>query len=139
MKRRSSTSSAIDLDWPTESEGSALLANLVAQRARLAQYAEQALADKQTAVAVACKRVTATNLEIVGKLLQRFVLRHEHRHQVLVDPTYLRLRQQLVTTLRRFPDAASAVARDLHAIESEAAAEIASAGKPVLIEQALAS
>jgi hypothetical protein len=95
------------------------LANLVAQRARLAQYAEQALADKQTHVAVACERVIASNLEIVGKLLSKFVLRHEHAHShLLIHPDYLRLRQALVSTLRRHPAAAADVANVLAAIET---------------------
>jgi hypothetical protein len=40
-------------------------------------------------------------LEITGKLLQRFVLRHEHRHtSILLTPDWMRLRQALVAALR---------------------------------------
>jgi hypothetical protein len=126
----------IDLDALTEREGSNLLANLVHQRARLGQYAEKALVDGQTAVA--CERVIGQNLETCGKLLQRFIVRHEHSSHLLMHPEYIRLRSTLVQTLRQFPDAAAAVARALHALDQDAVQAITEAKRakhpPVAIE-----
>ncbi len=111
--------SAIDLEQLTESEGSALLGNLVAQRARLTALGQRAAEDAALAIAIA----------------QRFVLRTDHRHlHVLADPRWIQLRQRLSATLRRFPDAAMAVARDLAEIEGAAAKEILAGKPPALVE-----
>jgi hypothetical protein len=72
------------------------------------------------------------NLQTVGKLLQQFVTIYDVRHSsILISPDYLKLRQTLVDVLRGYPDAAIAVARALHKLESDAAADItARATKP---------
>jgi hypothetical protein len=129
----------IDLDALTEREGSALLVNLVHQRSRLAAYAEKALADGETTVAVQCERVIASNLEICGKLLSKFVLRHEHHHaHLLIHPDYLRLRQALLAALRPYPDACAAAAAALHALETDGAKDITQAERPLLEHQSTA-
>jgi hypothetical protein len=126
---------AIDLDALTEQEGSGLLANLVCQRARLSQYAQQAAEKGETAAAIACERVIATNLEITGKLLSKFVLRSEHRYtSITLTPDYLEFRQLLISTLRRFPEAAKAVAEALAQIENKAADGISTKAGPPMIE-----
>ncbi len=127
--------SAIDLEQLTESEGSALLGNLVAQRARLTALGQRAAEDAALAIAIAAEKAITSNLEVTGKLLQRFVLRTDHRHlHVLADPRWIQLRQRLSATLRRFPDAAMAVARDLAEIEGAAAKEILAGKPPALVE-----
>jgi len=54
---------------------------------------------------------------------------------ILISSDYLALRQTLVNTLRPYPEAAQAVGRALHELESKAAADITpSTGKqPLLI------
>jgi hypothetical protein len=130
-----SSPTEIDLDALTEKEGSSLLLNLVAARARLASYGQQAAQEGQLQVAVQAERAVGSNLEICGKLLSKFVTRHvsEHRHLTLT-PDYLRMRRALTDALRPFPEAGRAVVEALTALETEAAAVISS--KPQLMIEA---
>jgi hypothetical protein len=130
---------AIDLDQLRDTESSGLLASLVAQRARLAGYGELAAELGDIAAATRVEGAILANLQTVGKLLQQFVHVHDVRHSsILISPDYLALRQCLVTTLRAFPDAAIAVGRALHKLESDAAMDVTSRahkpGAPRLIE-----
>lgn len=132
----------IDLGALRVSESEGLLAQLVSQRARLQSHAELAADLGDVRAAVAAESGITSNLALVGKLLGQLVQRHDVRHtSILVSPDYLKLRHALVDALRPFPEAAVAVGRALHALESEAAVDItARAGKaapaPLLIEHA---
>lgn len=125
----------IDLEALQASESEGLLSQLVAQRARLQTYAEQALEIGDTKAAVAVERSITSNLELVAKLLGQLVQRHEVRSaSILVSPDYLELRAAIVRALQAFPEAARAVGQALHRLESKAAQTIkrdADAGKPL--------
>jgi hypothetical protein len=133
---------AIDLEQLRTSESEGLLASLVAQRARLAGYGEVAAELGDLNAATRVEGAILANLGMVGKLLQQFVTVHDVRHSsILISPDYLALRTCLVDTLRSFPDAAVAVARALHKLETEAAETITARATrppkpaaPVLIE-----
>jgi hypothetical protein len=133
---------AIDLEQLRTSESEGLLASLVAQRARLAGYGEVAAELGDINAATRVEGAILANLQTVGKLLQQFVQIHDVRHSsILISPDYLALRTRLVDTLRAYPDAGLAVAKALHRMETEAAADItsrahkpASKAAPVLIE-----
>jgi hypothetical protein len=132
----------IDLEALQASESEGLLAQLVAQRARLQTYAEQALELGDTKAAVAVERSVIANLELVAKLLGQLVQRHEVRStSILISADYLALRQAIVKALQPFPDAARAVGAALHALESQAAQDItadAAKGKRSLLLEAAA-
>jgi hypothetical protein len=127
---------AVDLEKLQASESEGLLAQLVAQRARLQTYAEQALELGDPKAAVSVERGITANLELVAKLLGQLVQHHEVRStSILVSPDYIALRHAIVKALQPFPDAARAVGAALHALESRAAAEITEAAKqPLMIE-----
>jgi hypothetical protein len=113
--------SAIDLEALTEKEGSSLLANLVCQRARLSQLAERAVSEGDLGVANALERTVLSNLETVGRLLSKFVMRHESRTiNVCLTPEYTEVRRLLTQVLARFPDAQRAVADEIRKIEAGA-------------------
>jgi hypothetical protein len=61
------------------------------------------------------------------------VQRHE-TCSVLISADYLKLRQSIIYPLRPFPEAAHAVGRALAELELEAAEDIKSSGKPLLLE-----
>ena len=129
--------SAIDLPALQASESEGLLHALVAQRARLHQYAEASAGFGDIKGAVAAEGAIQGNLALVAKLLGQLVQRHDVRHSgVLLSPEYLKLRQTLVQALKPFPQAGQAVARALYALESDAAKVIEQVAKPapVLIE-----
>ena len=122
----------VDLEALQASESEGLLAQLVAQRARLQTYAEQALELGDTKAAVAVERGVIANLELVAKLLGQLVTRHEVRStSILVSHDYLQLRSVLVKALQPFPDAARAVGAALHRLESKAAEDITAASAPL--------
>ncbi len=126
--------SAVDLEALQRSESEGLLAQLVAQRARLQQHSDAALELGDVAHAIAAERAITSNLQLVGKLLGTLVQRHDVRHtSILVSPDYLRLRSALVEALRPYPEAAKAAGHALHDLEAEAAAEIAKR-PPLIIE-----
>lgn len=133
---------AVDLEQLRTSESENLLASLVAQRARLAQYGEVAAELGDINAATRVEGAILANLQTVGKLLQQFVQVHDVRHSsILISPDYLALRTCLVDTLRAYPDAAVAVARALHKLENDAAQDItarahkpASKAAPLMIE-----
>jgi hypothetical protein len=127
--------SEIDMQALCESEGQSLLANLIAQRARLAQAVEQALEGGDIKGAVSAERAVTDNLETVGKLLGAFVQHHEVRHtNLLISADYLRLRQAVVLALRPYPDAARAVGAALLNLEQEAADEITAKSERPMLE-----
>jgi len=128
----------IDLAALQASEAEGLLAQLVTQRARLHIHSEMCAKVGNFAAATSAERAITANLELLGKLLGQFVQLHETKHtSLLISPDYLQLRQALIEALRPFPEAALAVGRALHLLESEAATDITRAanGKaPLLIE-----
>jgi len=124
----------VDLEALQVSESEGLLSQLVAQRARLQTYAEQALDLGDTKAAVAVERATTSNLELVAKLLGQLVTRHEVRStSILISADYLALRAAIVKALQPFPDAARAVGKALHVLETQAATDITNANKPPLM------
>jgi hypothetical protein len=129
--------SAVDLEALSRSESESLLSHLIAQRARLATMATQALENDLPGIAVRCESAILQNLELVSRLLGQITTRIESR-SILISPDYLRLRAILIEELRPHPQIASRVAQRIAALENEAAAEItAKPPKPaqLLIEQ----
>lgn len=134
--------SEIDLEALQASESEGLLAQLVAQRARLQAHGELALDLGDVRGCVAVEGAVTANLTLVAKLLGQLVQVHDVRHtSLLISPDYLKLRAALVQALRPFPDAARAVGAALHRLESDAAIDITAAASkgrappaPVLIE-----
>jgi hypothetical protein len=127
----------IDLEALQSSESEGLLAQLIAQRARLQVYADQISDVGDYKGAAAIERAVTTNLELTAKLLGQLVQRHEVRStSLLVSPDYLQLRAVLVNALRPFPEAARAVGSALHELESQAAQDIATnaSKRPPMIE-----
>ena len=129
---------AIDLEQLQRSESEGLLAQLVAQRARLQSHSELALEVGNTADAMRVEAGILKNLELVAKLLGQLTTHHtvEHRN-VLISPAYLQLRQAIITALKPHPAAARDVSAALHRLESEAATDIkerAARGQPLLLE-----
>jgi hypothetical protein len=125
----------VDLEKLQASESEGLLAQLIAQRARLQTYAEQALELGDPKAAVSVERGITANLELVAKLLGQLVQQHEVRStSILVSPDYIALRHAIVKALQPFPEAARAVGAALHVLESKAATDITEASKPLLIE-----
>jgi hypothetical protein len=117
--------SEIDLDALRTAESEGLLANLVAQRARLMQQAEFALDHGDVRGSVAAENAITSNLKLVGTLLGQLVNLHDHRHaSITLTPDYLRMRAALVSALRPYPDAARAVSAALHGLEREAAQDM---------------
>lgn len=115
----------IDLDALRTTEGEGLLAQLVAQRARLQLHSETAATLGDARGAVAAENAITANLALVGKLLGMLATQHHVTHtNLLISPDYLRLRQTLVDALRPFPEAARAVSAALALMESEAATDI---------------
>jgi tRNA 2-selenouridine synthase SelU len=130
---------AIDLEQLTETEGSSLLANLVCQRARLSQLAERAVSEGELGVANALERTILVNLEVVGKLLSKFVMRHESRTiNVCLTPEYTEVRRLLTRVLARFPDAQRAVADEIRKIEANAVEAMMAPTKQIEHEHASA-
>jgi transposase-like protein len=110
----------IDLDKLRETESQSLLANLVALRRRLFasfDYAEE-MGDTHLLTRVSSQ--IHTNLEITGKLIGDLGVAGSTTN-ILVLPTYVEMRVELVRALAPFPEARVAVAQVLHAIESKAA------------------
>src|SRR5262245_16652437 len=64
---------AVDIEQLSRSEGSSLLANLVAGRARLLSIAEAALANGEHAAAVRAESAIQDNLALVARLLGQIV------------------------------------------------------------------
>jgi len=129
----------IDLDALRASESESLLAQLVAQRARLQSNAEFASGFGDVRAAVSAEAAITTNLALVGKLLGQLVNLHDVRHtSILVSADYIKLRTAIVHALAPFPEARAAVARVLAALEAESAKDITDAVKrtkaPLLIE-----
>jgi hypothetical protein len=130
-------STEIDLEALRVSESEGLLAQLVTQRGRLHVESELAARMGNVAGMVSCERAITSNLELLGKLLSMFTTHHEVRHtSVLISADYLALRQALIEALRPFPEAALAVGRALHLLESSAAKDITAAAskRPLMIE-----
>jgi len=118
----------IDLEKLRTSESENLLAQLVAQRARLQQQSEAAAEMGDTRGAIAAESAILSNLVVVGKLLGQLVQHHSVTHSsLLISPDYLRLRSVLVDALRPYPDAARTVSAALHRLESDAARDISAA------------
>ena len=112
-----------------------MLAQLVTQRARLQQLSELSAELGDVRGAVAVERAVQGNLELVGRLLQQFTVVHETRStSILISADYLALRSTILRALQPFPEAMRAVAAALHALETQAAAEIAEAKQPLAIE-----
>lgn len=130
--------SKIDLERLRRSESEGLLASLLAQRARLQQVIEMAVAAGDLAAATSAEKAMTQSLSLTARLLGQLVSISEHRStHLLTSADYVRMRHALTAALRPFPEAARAVAQALARLETDAAGEILErAGKasPVLIE-----
>jgi hypothetical protein len=124
----------IDLDALRTSESENLLAQLVAQRARLQHLAEFSLDVGDVKAAIGAESGIRDNLALVGKLLGQLVTRHEVRStSLLVSPDWLRVRDRLIAALRPFPEASRAVGAALYEMEKAATDEITASVKPATI------
>jgi UDP-glucose 6-dehydrogenase len=120
--------SGIDLEELREREGSSLLGQLLAQRATLQTYGQSAFEAKQYQAAISAERAVTDNLDLLSRVLGLIITKHETRStHLLIHPDYLALRSTLVEALRPFPEAAAAVGKALHALESKAADDITKA------------
>jgi hypothetical protein len=129
----------VDLDALRTSESEGLLANVLAQRARLHSIGELALELQDVRAAVSVESAVTANLNLAAKLLGQLTTVIDHRTtSLLLSPDYLRLRETLVTVLRAHPEAARDVAAALHRLESECATDIQARAtkppKPVQVE-----
>jgi hypothetical protein len=113
----------VDLDRLRETEGQSLLAHLVALRNRL--FASLDIAEEAGDPGMATRVVGQIhrNLEITGELVGSLSTGTTNVN-VLVMPAYVELRVVLVRALAPFPEARTAVAEVLHAMEAGAAAQI---------------
>jgi hypothetical protein len=122
----------IDLEQLRTSESESLLAQLVAQRARLQTHAELAASFGDVKGAVAAENSIQGNLTLVAKLLGQLAINHNVTHtNILVSADYIKLRAAIVQALMPFPDARAAVGRVLLGLESDAAKVITDAAKRV--------
>lgn len=125
----------VDLEALERSESEGLLASLVAQRARLQQLSEMCFEHGEMHGAVGVERAITGSLELTSKLLGMIIQRHDVRSTaILISADYLKLRQTIITALRPFPEAARAVSLALATLETDAANDIASSKKPILLE-----
>lgn len=138
--------SKVDLEQLRRSESEGLLASLLAQRARLQQIIELAMAAGDPAAATSAEKAMTASLALTARLCGQLINISEHRSvHLLASPDFVRLRGVLMTALRPHPAALADVAAALARIEGEAAGEIlATAGKPAapvlkLIEHAPAA
>lgn len=128
---------AVDLEALQASESEGLLAQLIAQRARLQTHSEMAADMGDMRGAVSAEGAITANLTLVAKLLGQLVQHHEVRStSILISPDYLKLRATLIEALKPYPEAARAVGAALHRLESDAAADITDAARkpPRVIE-----
>lgn len=140
--------SLVDLDALRTSESEGLLANVLSQRARLHSIGEFAMETGDTRAAIAVEAAVTSNLSLAAKLLGQLTTVVDHRHtSLLLTPDYLQLREAMFNALQPFPDAARAVAKALHQLESSAAQDItaravrpskAAAPAPLVIEHVAA-
>jgi len=126
--------SEVDLEALQRSESEGILAQLVAQRARLQQHGEIALEQGDVRAAVAVEGAITSNLTLVAKLLGQLVQHHEVRStSILISADYIALRSAIVRALEPYPEAARAVGRALAELETAAAKDI-TAKPPFVIE-----
>lgn len=124
----------IDLEALRTSESENLLAQLVAQRARLQHHSEFALDIGDVKAAIAAESAIRENLALVGKLLGQLVTRHEVRStSLLVSPDWLKVRDKLIAALQPFPEASRAVGAALYAMEKSAGEEILATANSAVI------
>jgi hypothetical protein len=102
--------SDVDLEELQRSESEGLLANLVAQRARLQMLSEMAFERGELSAATSVERAITNSLELTSKLLGMIVSRTETR-SILVTSDYLELRNCIVHALKPFPEAGRGQAR----------------------------
>jgi hypothetical protein len=127
--------SEIDLAELSKRESEGLLGSLVAQRGRLQLLSEMAFAEQELHAATNIERAITSSLELTSRLLGQLVTQHHVTHtNILVSTDYLKLRASILNALKPFPDAARAVGAALHALEAEAATDIATSKKPLMLE-----
>ena len=83
--------------------------------------------------ATSVERAITNSLELTSKLLGMIVGRTSTTN-ILISSDYLQLRGAIVAALKPFPEASRAVGTALAELELEAAADIASSEKPLLLE-----
>jgi hypothetical protein len=111
-----------ELELLRTEESSGLLANLATQRARLLLVQDAAMEAGDTGKTVFASQAIHRNLELVGKYLGEFAaVSVQTNISILISPEYLKLRQQLLTALKPFPEARQAVAQALHNTEAQVA------------------
>lgn len=127
--------SDVDLEELQRSESEGLLSQLKHQRARLQLYSEQSLDLGDLRAGVAVENAITGNLTLVAKLLGQLVQHHEvRRTSILVSADWVQVRHAIITALRPFPEAARAVGRAVHDLEANAAQDITTAKRPIMLE-----
>ena len=127
--------SDIDVEQLRRSESEGLLGSLIAQRARLAMLSEMCFEQGELHAATSVEARITQSLELTSRLLGMIIQHHEVRStSVLLTADYLKLRGTIISALRPFPEAARAVGAALAALETEAAKDIISSKRPILLE-----
>lgn len=127
--------SDVDLEQLERQESEGLLASLVAQRARLQMLSEMAFEAGELHAATTIERAITASLELTSKLLGMIVQRTDIRStSILISADYLQLRQAIITALKPYPEASTAVAVALGRLEVAVAEDIAKSKKPPLLE-----
>jgi hypothetical protein len=125
--------SEIDLEALQRSESEGLLGSLVAQRARLQMLSELCFEQGELNAATGVERAIVSSLELTSKLLGMIVTRTSTTN-ILISADYLRIRQAITAALRKHPEAAYDVAQAIAELETEAAGDITTGKKPLLLE-----
>lgn len=116
---------AVDLDRLKETESQSLLANLVAVRHRLFGALDVAEENGDGNMISRLAGQLHKNMELVGKLLGDLGVGSTTVNNILVLPSYIELRVELVEALSPYPAAKIVVAQVLHRLEDKAAAAVA--------------
>lgn len=109
----------IDLAMLRKSQSEGILQHLVSLRGRL--YELLALAEESGDIrgATAVHSRLLANIETTAKIVGELTNSTLHLHQnLVVSPEYVQLRHALVSALRRYPEASSAVVKVLKEIET---------------------
>jgi hypothetical protein len=107
------------LDQLREEESEGLLVGLHVQRMRLLMMQDAAIERADDEMTVRLSAQIHRNLELVGKYLGEFVSLSKIQVTTLtLTPEYMKLREALLTTLSRYPEARSDILGALRQLET---------------------
>jgi hypothetical protein len=124
--------SPLDPDQLAAQEGAGLLGGLVVQRTRLLSDADAARQCGDVTAAARAEAGVLANYGLVAKLVGKLTHKIDvtHNHNLMLSEDWLRLRSDLMTALRPFPDALRAVVEAVQRREGDAARDITDAARP---------